>query len=579
MFCRNCGAQLPDDAKFCGTCGNLVAAAPVQKPTQQSSLDPQGAVNQQRAAAQQRVAAQQGAQAQQHVQMPPKPVKPVTPAPKKAKKTGLVIGGIAAGVAVIALVLVLVLTLFGGDAAKVAKAAAKTVGAYSEAVEKLNLPDVTELVEKGEYSQEVSVWLENMEYYEGISGFGARVTMDVNTNDKVIGMNMVPYFGSADIVDLKVKVENEQLYIGSEDLTGGKFYSVNTETFGQDLVDMGLEAEDVEDLGFNFFTVIEQMKELQTENEEATKILTDAAKALAKEIEVEKTGKETVDVNDNDVKCTVYHVMIPEDALSDYMGAVEDAYDEMDTVGGYLDILESMGIPDYVLEDMEYEMDTTDELFDAVDRLLEELGDLELDVYISGGYIMSVYYEGEYEGTDMEITLDLGGGKNYVDDLSFEMVTEYGEMVLVSNGDHSCADGEFTDKTTLDMELDGEEFNVLTSKMTYDPSAEDDNLSWTFSTEDVAFQMEGTLTAGKDSAYIRLDKISIFEYDDEVVCIGVEYKIDAYAGDNISIGSAVALPGMTEDELTAEAEEISEYAMDWAERVENDFPELIDALG
>lgn len=28
MFCRNCGAQIPDDSRFCPTCGTPIAAAP-----------------------------------------------------------------------------------------------------------------------------------------------------------------------------------------------------------------------------------------------------------------------------------------------------------------------------------------------------------------------------------------------------------------------------------------------------------------------------------------------------------------------------------------------------------------------
>ena len=34
MFCSNCGAQLPDDSKFCGCCGAQldVAPAPAQPP-------------------------------------------------------------------------------------------------------------------------------------------------------------------------------------------------------------------------------------------------------------------------------------------------------------------------------------------------------------------------------------------------------------------------------------------------------------------------------------------------------------------------------------------------------------------
>ena len=35
MFCKNCGAQLPDDSKFCTTCGTNLADAPAAQPVQQ----------------------------------------------------------------------------------------------------------------------------------------------------------------------------------------------------------------------------------------------------------------------------------------------------------------------------------------------------------------------------------------------------------------------------------------------------------------------------------------------------------------------------------------------------------------
>jgi len=59
-FCHNCGAQLPDNAKFCGNCGTPVLAAqqppvpptPTQQPPVQQAPPPQPPVQQQQAAPQ-----------------------------------------------------------------------------------------------------------------------------------------------------------------------------------------------------------------------------------------------------------------------------------------------------------------------------------------------------------------------------------------------------------------------------------------------------------------------------------------------------------------------------------------------
>ncbi len=88
MFCKKCGANIADGARFCKSCG-AEQSAPTQQPVQQY---------QQPVAP---VAQVQYAYPQGYAQ------------PKK-KKTGLIIGLIAGGVAIIALVIVLIVVFAGG---------------------------------------------------------------------------------------------------------------------------------------------------------------------------------------------------------------------------------------------------------------------------------------------------------------------------------------------------------------------------------------------------------------------------------------------------------------------------------
>lgn len=84
MFCPNCGTELPDDSVFCGTCGQRV--------------DEEGGSSTQ----------------QQNYAVPPvMPEQPIAPVPEQKKNVKL-IGGIAAGVVALVIVIAVVMKVFGG---------------------------------------------------------------------------------------------------------------------------------------------------------------------------------------------------------------------------------------------------------------------------------------------------------------------------------------------------------------------------------------------------------------------------------------------------------------------------------
>ncbi len=146
MFCKKCGSQLKDNAKFCGVCGTPVEvatpAAPVADPFAQAApvapaADP---------------FAQAAPVAPQYNPMPQgTPIQPaqqwgpmMTPAPKNKKsKTPLFIGiGVAALIAVIILVVVLVSACSGGGASTPEDA----VNAYFEALNNKDFGDFEDIM-------------------------------------------------------------------------------------------------------------------------------------------------------------------------------------------------------------------------------------------------------------------------------------------------------------------------------------------------------------------------------------------------------------------------------------------------
>ncbi len=97
MFCKNCGAQCNDGAKFCAKCGTPIEAAPVQQPV--APVQPETPVQQPYAPVQPETPVQQ-------------PYAPVAPQPtndgKKKGKIAIIIGAVVAAIAVIAIIIAVV---------------------------------------------------------------------------------------------------------------------------------------------------------------------------------------------------------------------------------------------------------------------------------------------------------------------------------------------------------------------------------------------------------------------------------------------------------------------------------------
>lgn len=547
MFCRKCGAEIMEGGVFCCECGTPVEGAQTKAPVTQA---------------------------------PPK-------VPKKPRRSGsklpVIIACAAGGIVVLALLMVLLVGVVGGDSVKVANAVSKSVGAYTDAVDKLSLPEVSGLIESGAYSQEVSVWADEIPYYDELEGIGVRVNVDSNIPKQKLAIQMTPYFGSLDLITVQAKADGAKIYAGSPEMTGDKYFMVNTKTLGQTLYEQDLIDEELSGLGFNIFEVAEQVQALNKESEKLVKEVKAATTQLLKDIEVKKTGSKTIDVNDNEVKCTEYHVVLTSDAMAAYLETVMKASMEANNMDAYLDILASIGMPDYLIDEIaygiSYEVGSMEEVYESLEYIEDMLGDIELDLYVSKGYVMSVVYEGEIDGMETVISLDLGGGKNYVDDLSFVVEVE-DEMMLavVSTGDHGAKGGTFTDETVVTMEEYGYKYDLLKSRISYEPGAKkDENFQWKLQMEDVTIKMQGMLSGGKNKMDVRMDKFSL-KIDDEELSVGLEYHLSDYKSDDIKVKNSIEILTMSEDDLLEVGEEVSENMMNWAGEIYERYPDLIDNL-
>lgn len=543
MNCKHCGNLLQENDKFCYVCG--------------ARVDDES------------YAGQQSADTWQDDSTD------AVFTPKKKSKARI---GLFAGVAVAAVAVVLiVVSLFRTPAATVLGAVNKSIDAYAGVAEEMGLSKVAQQVQQESYSMEASAWFDYYYGFEEANGLGIRITNDFNLNNRKCALAVTPFMGSADLLSVQAKLDDAAFYLGAPELTGNKFYMVNTETIGEDVAALGdLMGEDlgeIRSIGFNCFELIEMAKEALKTDEDNQKYLDEAVDALAHAIEVEKADSETVYVNDNSVKCKAYNVRIPRYELKDLINAMEDCADMGRMQDLAVDLLEAMGLPRAALAELEADMYVDNGyFFDELSDAVSYLGDIELTVYIDKGYVMAVAYELKDE--DIEITLNLGGGKNYVDDLSLRITHDRDdELVITSTGNHAGSKGVFTDDTVIELTEYGDTQTLFTSEFRYEPKKKSGNLFWEMTVEDDTLTVEGNLTTGNSTELI-IDELSFSEYGRRYLTLGLEYSIGKYSDDTVKVGESVAFAEMTRTELMDAAMEIYENATAWMQNVVQTAPAL-----
>lgn len=534
MYCWNCGAEVKEGNQFCQDCGSRQETASSQ-------------------------------------QLPVQQV--VKKSPKKTP-----VGIIASAVAVV-LVIVLLFVFMGSPSAKVGKALAKSGKAFVNALEKTKLTNITDLAAEKDLSQDISFRLSSVEGDSALKGAGVRMSVDSSLSGRVIGVGVTPYFGSADLLNLHLKLDNDKIYVGSPELIENSYFMVNTATIGEDLNRL-LGTDEAENLSFNIFDLVEQSQKIAAVDEEMEKALRKAGKELVKEIEVEKEGSKTVEVNGQDLKCAAYHVVITEDSLDQLLDTLEDVYMDklQETNDAYIDMIKATGLPDDVIDELEYTLEdnyvTTEYTFENLHDVLDELGDVELDLYINKGYVVAAVYENTLDGSDVELVVQVGGGDKYVDDISLRLDIDDDAIIITSSGNHTGAGGEFTDETVIKEGYNGKEYTVAELEMSYAPKEKNDNFEWEMKVDGEKFTAEGQITCSKESVSVNLEKVKLDDY----MTFALEYQLGKYEGDGIVIGQELNLTDMSDEELLKIVMELEENAGKLLEGLMEEYPALEDLL-
>ena len=538
MKCSKCGAELRDGAKFCPNCG--------------ATLDSAGAAG-------------------------TAPSLTGAPAGGKRRGRGLIVAGVAAVAVVVAVAAAAVGGIFSSPQDKVEKAFHKTAAAYAEVSEKMGMPDLNQLTEEQSVSQRLSLELASVnEQLAGydlsfLKGIGLRLDTDLDGAGRKMAVDLAAYWGADEILSAQLLAEDNLLSFSLPQFTGGDFYSVDTTTLGADLADWGVN----EDLGFNLFDLLELCTPSAEVREQMEQAMAEASEALFGAMEVEKAGSETIDVNGKNVDADAYDVLIPQDAMEDYADALIDALRMMDYVGIYEEALRSVGLPEDQVDSLVSRLrDPYQELSDGIGYVLDELGDLELTVYVSGGCLSAVVYDDR----GVEIGLYLGGGEEYVDDLSLEISADGGRVLIESSGDHAGKSGVFTDETVLRVQEGGETAFRLTSEYRYEPKAEDGNFLWEISVDDLgSLNFEGQMTTTDDSLSLVLEDISLRAMGMEVFALEGEYYMGPCEEIALSADGAERILELSDSELAELAMDWEDNAQDWLSDLEQQLYEKLPA--
>ena len=570
MFCEKCGKELASNAKFCPHCGAVITE---DGPQFVPAADP--------------VSVSRGnagtSDSDQDTRRP------------KLRGWVKILIGVSAVVLAAALAVGLFISgVFASDKDKVMTAAVKSISAYAGTSKNIGLPDLKDLIGGQKFSQSGEIALEDIDlgwygYFfdaSALEGAGVRFSSNYDLDGEKLSLSASPFYGSADLLTAELVLDGSGVYVNSPELTGTTCYGLDTMTLGRDLVKLGANEDEVGGICFNIFQIVKKMQEITEMDDEDRSAIGDAVKDLYKAIEVKKTGTETVRVNGSSVKCDAYIVVIPRDAMTDCLKAVSRAVsDSVDYRKDLVKLFSSMGLPDGMMDvigDMLSEADPKDTVRDVFSRLedrVDGLGDVELQVYVSSGYIMAVTYSGrvriEDDKVKVKLELSLGGGKNYVDDLSLFLSIDSDaetEIVLTSHGSHGAGDGTFTDETVLEITRYGDTIEI-SSELSFAPGKNHDNFSWRIDFEAGRIDMEGQLTTGKDSMELHLEELE-FRAGNVSVTLRVDCSMGPYQ-DIPSVKSPIMLSTLDMDEIQDIADQIRDRVANWV----NGLVDKIPALG
>lgn len=415
-----------------------------------------------------------------------------------------------------------VAVLFSGlqlesPAARVERAVEKTRDAYAAALDGMGITGLPDLWEAQAYNGRLSLALKDTGESTGLAGgkgLGVSLVTSASLPDREIHANTTLTYNKTDLATGYLCVKDDLLEVYAPEFLGDTAYGLYTTTLGEELdaITGGQIPEAYRDAGFNLFDMWEMYGSTAGE----------AWDDLWERAQVERTGAVEIAVNEHTVSCDAYHVVLP----------AEEAGEEAEEAGE----------------------------------------DVELDVYLSDGYVSAILWDGVVGEKDAAVALYLGGGENYVDDLSVEVTVDGEKIAWTSHGDHSAATGVFTDISVLR----GEENPTIQSEMTCHPYDNGSPFNWALTVdEETALQAVGTMSFGKDSFSVQMEDLTAYVHGEKTVSAMAVYSAAPYSPLPFPAEEVTLLPSTCgENDLDTLADCVRENAGTWLRGVLAKFPDL-----
>jgi len=234
-----------------------------------------------------------------------------------------------------------------------------------------------------------------------------------------------------------------------------------------------------------------------------------------------------------------------------------------------------MNIPQDMVEELSYELGyyASEPDFEMLYDLVDTLGDVELDVFVSKGKVAAVVFEEDLDGSEMELGLYIGGKEEYIDEISLELIVDGEGFTLVSEGDHTAKGGVFTDETRLIADIPGLEGEIFTITTEYNTKSDSDNLTIEADVEGVRILLEGTYAAEKNGIWLDLEDLEVSMGNEKVFSASLSYRAGSY-DKRVDMSDARVLSDMTQEDILEIMGQVETKATSWLMDMMGKIPEL-----
>lgn len=584
MFCPNCGAQLPDDAKFCGQCGANVpdAVQPPESPAETAPVQPAPA---------EPVAAEPVTEPQPSTSIPgPVPEEPILTGRKHS--AGIVIGLIAAAVAVIAALVIFVVPMVMqslSPKAYLSACAANTMSAYAKELDaagkKIGIQPLYDAAKSSRMESSMSAQLQSVPGTSDdnpLSGAGFRMNAMIDLKGREAAYETALQYGSATLGSAQVYLKDDLIALGSPEFTGGKFYGVHTETLGADILssDWGAMADVPETLRFNYFDMLDMyMNPKDWLSAKTYAALAKESAELLDDAEIEKSGESNQTVNGETEKLKMYTVYLDGDDVAEYITNCTRLVLNDEQLSAALEPMflaaaaEASMTPDELFAQMKEEI-----LFQLdADQLEASLPEtLTLELGTRGKQIASAELKFRMYEDRISVGAELGTKDSLIDALTITIRNGDERMSLSSRGSHMPKDGKFTDTTSLMMNTE----TLFQMNTSLDTKAKSDNFSFLLTMpgayDIMSLDASGSVAVDSNKLTADLSRVAM-TVDGETLAFSAEYAFGKGAGPAFSGADAQIITDMSESDLEDLMYDIEGNAQDALSRFLQSSPELTSA--